>query len=173
MLIDMLLRIEPEARVFTLDTGVLFPETYESGARSRSATGSERRGHGRDAQAAHTATSCGSAANCCGIAQGGARSRRRCAEWTPGSPACGASSRPRARGPEARLGRESTSSGSSTRWRTGPRRTSGATSPSTTPYNPLHDRGYASIGCTPCTQPGTGREGRWAGPGQDRVRAAR
>jgi phosphoadenosine phosphosulfate reductase len=31
------------------------------------------------------------------------------------------------------------------------------------PYNPLHDRGYESIGCAPCTQPGSGREGRWAG----------
>jgi phosphoadenosine phosphosulfate reductase len=31
------------------------------------------------------------------------------------------------------------------------------------PYNPLHDQGYASIGCEPCTQPGSGREGRWVG----------
>jgi phosphoadenosine phosphosulfate reductase len=31
------------------------------------------------------------------------------------------------------------------------------------PYNPLHDRGYSSIGCAPCTLPGEGREGRWAG----------
>jgi phosphoadenosine phosphosulfate reductase len=31
------------------------------------------------------------------------------------------------------------------------------------PYHPLHDRGYASIGCAPCTRPGSGREGRWAG----------
>jgi phosphoadenosine phosphosulfate reductase len=31
------------------------------------------------------------------------------------------------------------------------------------PYNPLHDQGYESIGCAPCTQPGSGREGRWAG----------
>jgi len=31
------------------------------------------------------------------------------------------------------------------------------------PYNPLHDQGYASIGCAPCTLPGEGREGRWAG----------
>lgn len=33
------------------------------------------------------------------------------------------------------------------------------------PYNPLHDRGYVSIGCEPCTRPvGPGqheREGRW------------
>jgi phosphoadenosine phosphosulfate reductase len=29
------------------------------------------------------------------------------------------------------------------------------------PYNPLHDQGYSSIGCTHCTKPGVGREGRW------------
>ena len=34
------------------------------------------------------------------------------------------------------------------------------------PYHPLHDQGYASIGCAPCTQPGSGREGRWAGTGK-------
>ncbi len=34
------------------------------------------------------------------------------------------------------------------------------------PYNPLHDRGYGSIGCAPCTAPSTGtelRSGRWPG----------
>ncbi|MDZ4815897.1 MAG: phosphoadenylyl-sulfate reductase [Verrucomicrobiota bacterium] len=35
------------------------------------------------------------------------------------------------------------------------------------PYNPLHDKGYASIGCWPCTRPvGQGeneRAGRWTG----------
>jgi phosphoadenosine phosphosulfate reductase len=35
------------------------------------------------------------------------------------------------------------------------------------PYNPLHDEGYPSIGCWPCTRPvteGQGeRDGRWAG----------
>jgi len=35
------------------------------------------------------------------------------------------------------------------------------------PYNPLHDRGYASIGCWPCTRPVAlgedERSGRWAG----------
>jgi phosphoadenosine phosphosulfate reductase len=34
------------------------------------------------------------------------------------------------------------------------------------PYHPLHDQGYASIGCAPCTQPGSGRDGRWAGTDQ-------
>ncbi|HEX6229137.1 MAG TPA: phosphoadenylyl-sulfate reductase [Solirubrobacterales bacterium] len=35
------------------------------------------------------------------------------------------------------------------------------------PYNPLHDHGYPSIGCTHCTRPvepgGSPRDGRWAG----------
>jgi sulfate adenylyltransferase subunit 2 len=31
------------------------------------------------------------------------------------------------------------------------------------PYHPLHDQGYESIGCAPCTRPGAGRDGRWAG----------
>jgi phosphoadenosine phosphosulfate reductase len=34
------------------------------------------------------------------------------------------------------------------------------------PYHPLHDRGYESIGCATCTEPGRGREGRWAGTGK-------
>jgi phosphoadenosine phosphosulfate reductase len=34
------------------------------------------------------------------------------------------------------------------------------------PVNELHDRGYASIGCTHCTSPGAGREGRWVGSGK-------
>lgn len=35
------------------------------------------------------------------------------------------------------------------------------------PYNPLHDRGYPSVGCRPCTRPShdsaNERAGRWAG----------
>jgi phosphoadenosine phosphosulfate reductase len=38
------------------------------------------------------------------------------------------------------------------------------------PYNPLHDRGYPSIGCTHCTRPVAAgedqRAGRWAGSGK-------
>jgi phosphoadenosine phosphosulfate reductase len=34
------------------------------------------------------------------------------------------------------------------------------------PYNALHDHGYDSIGDTHSTQPGKGREGRWAGTGK-------
>ena len=31
------------------------------------------------------------------------------------------------------------------------------------PYHQLHDRGYSSIGCEPCTKAGAGRAGRWEG----------
>jgi phosphoadenosine phosphosulfate reductase len=39
------------------------------------------------------------------------------------------------------------------------------------PYNPLHDEGYPSIGCMPCTEPvddeaDDPRAGRWAGSGK-------
>jgi phosphoadenosine phosphosulfate reductase len=38
------------------------------------------------------------------------------------------------------------------------------------PYNPLHDQGYPSVGCWPCTRPVTDgeevRAGRWAGLGK-------
>jgi phosphoadenosine phosphosulfate reductase len=34
------------------------------------------------------------------------------------------------------------------------------------PVNPLHEHGYASIGCTHCTRPGQGRDGRWAATGK-------
>jgi phosphoadenosine phosphosulfate reductase len=34
------------------------------------------------------------------------------------------------------------------------------------PVNDLHAQGYASIGCTHCTIPGPGREGRWVGSGK-------
>jgi phosphoadenosine phosphosulfate reductase len=32
--------------------------------------------------------------------------------------------------------------------------------------NPLRDKGYDSIGCAPCTVPGSGRDGRWADSGR-------
>ena len=38
------------------------------------------------------------------------------------------------------------------------------------PYNPLHDQGYPSIGCTHCTRPvvpgQSARDGRWSGSGK-------
>ena len=41
------------------------------------------------------------------------------------------------------------------------------------PVNPLLLRGYGSIGCQPCTQPGDARAGPLGRPLQDRVRPPR
>ena len=53
VLIDMLMRIEPSARVFTIDTGVLFPETYEVWREVEERYGLQRRGRGRDPAERH------------------------------------------------------------------------------------------------------------------------
>ena len=41
------------------------------------------------------------------------------------------------------------------------------------PYHPLHDQGYASIGCAPCTLARQRPRGALGRPGEDRVRTAR
>src|SRR5918911_939904 len=41
VIVDMLLRIEPQARIFTLDTDVLFPETYDTWRRVEAHYGME------------------------------------------------------------------------------------------------------------------------------------
>ena len=41
------------------------------------------------------------------------------------------------------------------------------------PYNPLHDQGYSSIGCTHCTLPGAGRAGPLGRAREERVRDPR
>ena len=138
VVLDLLLRIAPDARVFTLDTHVLFPETYETWQRVEERYGISvevhpgaeprppgRRPHGdrlweRDPDA------------CCALRKvdplnAGARRRRRLDLRRPARAV--AAARPHA---QARLGRASTSAGRPTRSPTGPRRTSGATSPSTT-----------------------------------------
>ena len=74
----------------------------------------------------------------------------------------------RAHDAEGAVVRALRASGSCTRSPTGTRSASGPTSTvNEIPYNPLHDVGYRSIGCIPCTRPTTPEEeeraGRWAG----------
>ena len=101
-----------------------------------------------------------------------ARSCRCGGRWsatTPGS-APSAATRPRDRGGGRRgaVGREVRPGEGQPAADAGRRRTSGpSSSKHDVPYNPLHDQGYPSIGCWPCTRPvGAGedeRAGRWAG----------
>ena len=159
VLIDMLLKLEPAARVFTIDTGALFPETYEAWRALESHYG--LRVEVFDAQDASGAP--WSASHCC--------SERKIAAldmalegldaWITGLRREQASTRSSA----PKLGFDDRRNV----WKANP--IADWSEPEVwayiarhgVPYNELHDRGYASIGCVPCTLPGSGREGRWAG----------
>ena len=128
VLVHMLTQLEPSARVFTIDTGVLFPETLETWKRFE-----ERFGVAVEVIDARSPDAPWVASRCCGAAEKLQRDERRgiwkvnpIADWT-----------------EKDL------------WR--------YIHKHDLPYHPLHDQGYSSIGCAPCTQPGDGREGRWSG----------
>ena len=168
VIMDMLVRIEPEARFFTLDTGVLFEETYETWRALEDHYGikvevfkgisleEQARRHGdelwnRDPDA------------CCGIRKVSPLNQALAEvdAWIAG------------------VRRDQSPTRAHTEklhwdekhglWKLNPladwtdRDVWDYLARNEVPYNPLHDRGYASIGCTHCTKPGDGRDGRWAG----------
>jgi phosphoadenosine phosphosulfate reductase len=164
---DMLLRIEPEARFFTLDTGVLFPETYDTWrkleerygvkvdvyqgmtlARQASVHGDELWNRDPDA--------------CCGIRKVAPLNEALADvdSWIAGLRR--EQSPDRANTPKLKwddkheLWKASPLADWSEKdvWR--------YIVEHDLPYNDLHDRGYTSIGCTHCTRPGNGRQGRWS-----------
>ena len=171
VLLDLLLAIAPDARVFTLDTHVLFPETYETWKRVEErygiaievyqgpSLGRQVALHGdrlweRDPDA------------CCRLRKVEPLSRALAdvEAWISGvrreqSPSRAGTPK---LGWDARHGR----------WKANPiadwseRDVWRYIHERDLPYNALHDRGYASIGCTHCTRPGEGRDGRWAGTGK-------
>ena len=155
VLIDMLMSVEPRARVFTIDTGVLFPETYAVWKRIEDRYGLKVEVH--DATGPWTGPE-----NCCGEHKVAAleRALQGASGWITG------------------LRREQAPTRTATEHVEVDKRGLVKFSPLADwtekdvwrylherdlPYHPLHDQGYASIGCAPCTLPGSGREGRWAG----------
>ena len=168
VIMDMLVRIEPAARFFTLDTGVLFQETHDTWATLEERYGIEvevfrgisleeqARRHGdelweRDPDA------------CCAIRKVSplTQALSEVDAWIAG------------------VRRDQSPTRAHTKklhwdekhglWKLNPladwsdRDVWDYISSHDLPYHPLHDRGYASIGCTHCTKPGDGRDGRWAG----------
>jgi phosphoadenosine phosphosulfate reductase len=168
VILDMLLKIEPEARFFTLDTGVLFEETYSTWkvieehygieievyqgmtlARQAELHGDELWKRDPDA--------------CCGIRKIGPlqQALSEVDAWIAG----------------VRRGQSPTRANTQKihwddkhgLWKANPladwseRDVWKYIAKHDVPYNELHDRGYSSIGCTHCTLPGNGRGGRWAG----------
>ncbi len=155
VLLDMLMAIEPGVRVFTIDTGVLFPETYSTWREI------EKR-YGKEIEVVD-ATGPWSAENCCGQAkvEGLERGLEGAEAWITGIRREQSPTRADAEFVERDEQRGM--------WKYNPladwteRDLWRYIHENDLPYNPLHDRGYASIGCAPCTLPGDGREGRWAG----------
>ena len=155
VLIDMLMEIEPQARVFTIDTGVLFPETYDVWRAVE-----ERYGLKVEVQ---DAAGPWSAENCCGEAKvaGLNRALEGAEAWITGVRREQSPTRANAEQVERDEVRGI--------WKFNPlvdwseKDVWNYLHERELPYHPLHDQGYASIGCAPCTLPGSGREGRWAG----------
>jgi phosphoadenosine phosphosulfate reductase len=158
VLIDMLMAIEPSARVFTIDTGALFPETYEVWRRI------EDRYRLRVEVMDATSTNGGwSAERCCGERKVAALEEALTGvdAWITGI---------RRDQSPTRAGAQKLDWDSARGvWKFNPlvdwseADVWGYLRERALPYHPLHDHGYSSIGCAPCTLPGNGREGRWAG----------
>ena len=159
VIMDMLLRIEPETRFFTIDTGVLFEETHATwrALEERYGIRVER----FDASSPDAPWTGGE--RCCSDYKVAALRRALAGQdaWVTGlrrehSPQ-------RADTPKLHWDERNGL------WKVAPladwteRDVWRYIAEHDVPYNPLHDRGYDSIGCVPCTQPGHGRDGRWAG----------
>jgi phosphoadenosine phosphosulfate reductase len=168
VLLDMLLELDPKARVFALDTHVLFPETYavwrevERRYNTRvevyqgPSLGRQAAAHGDELWKSNPTL-------CCSIrkVEPLGRALSELDAWITGlrrdqSPT-------RANAPKVGWDADHEL------WKANPladwddERCWDYIRERDLPYNELHDNGYSSIGCTHCTLPGAGREGRWAG----------
>jgi phosphoadenosine phosphosulfate reductase len=159
VLVHMLREIEPSARVFTIDTGVLFPETLSTWRAFE-----ERFGVKVEIFDAHSPDGVPwTAERCCGERKVAALEQALVGldAWVTGlrreqSPT---------RADAQKLERDDKHG----LWKVNPladwtdKDVWRYVFEHDLPYNPLHDQGYDSIGCATCTLPGSGREGRWAG----------
>jgi phosphoadenosine phosphosulfate reductase len=168
VLLDMLFALEPKARVFVLDTRVLFPETYavwREMERRYSTRVEVYGGPSLEEQAAAHGEALWerNPTLCCAIrkVEPLGRALRGLDAWITGLRRDQSPTRADAPkvcwDPQHEL------------WKASPladwseERCRAYIEEHDLPYNPLHDRGYASIGCTHCTLPGAKREGRWMG----------
>jgi len=160
VLVDLVQRIAPGARIFTLDTGALFEETYATWRAIEERYGIEVEAYRGEWIHGLWATD---PDRCCFLRKVGPLERALAGAecWVSGVRRD--QSAARADTPElAWDARRSL-------WKANPLASWteedvwAYIAEHDLPYNPLHDQGYASIGCTHCTAPGTTREGRWAG----------
>ena len=158
VLAHMLSEITPDAKLFTIDTGVLFPETLATRKRFE-----ERFGLDIEVIDASSPGEPWTKEHCCGQAKvdGLEQALSGVEAWVTGirreqSPT---------RAGSAKLERDEKRG----IWKLNPladwtdKDVWAYIFKHDLPYNELHDHGYDSIGCAPCTLPGSGRDGRWAG----------
>ncbi len=158
VLAHMLSEIAPDAKLFTIDTGVLFPETLQTWKRFE-----ERFALPIEVIDASSPGAPWTQTNCCSAAKvdGLERALADLDAWITGIRREQATTR----AATPKLERDERRG----IWKLNPladwsdKDLWAYIARHELPYHPLHDRGYASIGCAPCTQPGSGREGRWAG----------
>ncbi len=168
VIMDMLLRIEPSSRFFTLDTDLLFEETYETKRRFEEhfdveidvyrglSLGEQEARYGPELWTTNPDA-------CCGVRKvtplKRALSEVDC--WVAGL----RREQSESRRFSSKLGYDELHG----LWKANPladwseAQVWAYIDKHDAPYNPLHDRGFPSIGCTHCTLPaGGGRAGRWA-----------
>jgi phosphoadenosine phosphosulfate reductase len=168
VIMDLLVRIQPEARFFTLDTGVLFEETYAIWRRVEKHYGitiDRYAGISLERQAAEYGDALWNRDpdRCCGLRKVTPLNEAlvNSDAWVSGV----RRDQSTARATTAKLHWDRKHG----LWKVNPladwteRDVWSYILANDVPYHPLHDRGYASIGCTHCTVPGGEREGRWAG----------
>lgn len=168
VLLDMLLRADPHARVFALDTGVLFPETYAAWRDAEKRYGIEIeavQGPSLGYQAAAHGDRLWETNPdlCCALRKVEPLTRKlgELDAWIVGIRRDQAATRAHA----AKIAWDETFE----IWKAAPLAdwcdecVREYVRAHDLPTNPLHEWGYSSIGCTYCTKPGSGREGRWAG----------
>ena len=168
VLLDMLLAIAPDARVFALDTHVLFPETYDVWRQVEKRYGIHVEVYqgpslGRQAAIHGDALWERNPSLCCSIRKVGPLGSALAGldGWITGVRREQSATRAGA----VKLGWDERHE----LWQANPLAdwTEAAVDAyigeRELPVNALHSRGYASIGCTHCTEPGAGREGRWTG----------
>ena len=168
VLLDMLFELDPRARVFALDTHVLFPETYavwrdvERRYNTRvevyegPSLGRQAAAHGDELWASNPTL-------CCSIRKVEPLGRALAGldGWITGLRRDQSPTRATAPKVGWDADHELWKANPLADWDDG--RCWDYIRERDLPYNELHERGYASIGCTHCTLPGAGREGRWAG----------
>jgi phosphoadenosine phosphosulfate reductase len=160
VLIDMLMKVAPDARVFTIDTGVLFPETYAVWKQIEDRYGLKVEVY--DASNPERPWTGGD--HCCGVKKVEALEQALSTDvdaWITGIRREQAPTRANAEHVERDEKRGIWKFNPLAEWTD--KDVWNYIAKHDLPYHPLHDHGYDSIGCAPCTLPGSGRDGRWAG----------